>query len=628
MFETNSFLYKIINRLLKRVEMRDKETFHSWKEISEYLGRDRKTCFRWEKELGLPIHRIDEDSLRSKVFAYKSEIDKWMNEKAIHIELKKSPFLERKWVIPGLVSVTALLLIVAAVLYFSYRKHSSSYPADQAIAVFPFENSNFSEHEQYLPEGIRKFIASSLSRINNLRVIPSTVLDRNNDSYKELKNISEKLKITYFLRVQLEKKENKLRICAQLVKPANNKIVWNMESVDRLENIFSILEDICRGIHTRLNPGVKTGSILSFNDKLTQDYAAFDSYLKANYILNSSNREDDDPVKLYNRGKYYQGKWTAESNALAINLFSQAIEIDENFAQAYTGLARCYANYVNFNWDYKEEWLSKAEELLAKAATINPECPEYYSTLIQVYLIKYFGFNENTKDKAFELAQEAIQKYPFHPNLYAQVGYCYYLNFGESGNVSDFNKALELNMENYLLRPNHVNNIIFAELLMLNQEYESALAVCSNIQGGDSSLMANYRKGEIYYYMGDLDSSEAVFLQFQSVDDIDSQIGSLFNLGMISAQRGHKSEVERLLKKIELIAPKKFDFFEDKLKLASIYMGIGEKELGYKSLENFFAEERRNKTRYIYHKYIDIDRNFDRFREEERFRSLIQKRGD
>jgi TolB-like protein len=608
------------------VEMRNKEVLHSWKDISEYLGRDRKTCFRWEKELGLPIHRIDQDSLRSKVFAYKSEIDEWLNEKANHIELRK-PFLKRKWLIPGLVSATALLLIAAAVIYFTYRKYSSSYPAGLVIAVLPFENSNFSEYEQYLPEGIRKFIISSLSRINNLKVIPSAVLDRYDDSYKELKNISEKLKITYFLKAKLEKNENILKIYAQLIKPENNTIIWSMESVDRLENIFSILEDVSQGIHTRLNPDVKTGSILSFNDKLTQDYAAFDSYLKANYILNSSEREDDDPIKLYNRGKYYQGKWTQESNALAINLFSHAIEIDKNFAQAYIGLARCYANYVNFNWDYNKKWLTKAEELLAKAATINPECPEYYSALINVYLIKYMAFNENTKDKAFELAQEAIQKYPGHSNLYAQLGYCYYLKFGEFGNEPDFFKALELNEENYLLHPVHINNTIFAELLMLNQEYEKALAVCHGIQGGDSSLMTNYRKGEIYYYMGDLDSSEAVFLQFESIDDIDAQICSLFNLGLIAAQRGDKSEVERLLKKIEIIAPKKLDFFDDKLKLASIHMGIGNKELGYTFLEDFFAEEKQNKTRYIYYKYIDIDRNFDRFREEERFKNIMNQTG-
>jgi len=616
-------LFKNSYRLSKKVEMRDKEILDSWKDISVYLGRGIKTCYRWEKELGLPVHRINQDSPASRVFAYKSEINEWLKERANQIDVKK-PFLERKWVISGLASVTALLLIAAAVIYFSYRKYSSSYPAGLVIGVLPFENSNFSEYEQYLPVGIRKFFTNSFSRIDNLKVIPSTVLDKNNDSYKALKNISEKLKITYFLKIKLEKNENILKISAQLIQPENNKIIWKKESVDRLENIFFLLEDISQGIHKRLNPDVSPGSILSFNEKMTKDYAAFDDYLKANYILNSSKGENDNPIKLYNRGKYYQGRWTRESNALAINLFSQAIELDENFAQAYIGLARCYANYVNFNWDFKREWLTKADDLMAKAATINPDCPEYYSTLIQIYLIKYMAFNENTKDKAFKLAQEAIQKYPGHSNLYAQVGYCYYLKFGEFGNEPDFNKALELNEEDYLLHPNQINNIIFAELLMLNQEYEKALAVCHGIQGGDSSLMANYRKGEIYYYMGDLESSEAVFLQFESIDDIDAQIFSLFNLGMISAQKGNTSEVERLLKKIEVIAPNKFNLFEDKLKLASIYMGIGKKELGYKFLEDFFAEEKNNRTRYVYHKYIEIDKNFDNCRDEERFKNIIQ----
>jgi TolB-like protein len=617
-------LFKNNYRSSKKVEMRDKEILDSWKAISTYLGRGIKTCYRWEKELGLPIHRINQDSLSSRVFAYKSEINEWLRERANHIELRK-PFLERKWVIPGLVSATALLLIAATVIYFFYKKYSSSNPQGLVIAVLPFETSNFSEYEQYLPKGIRTFIINSLSRIKNLKVIPSAALDKYDDSYKELKAFSEKLKITYFLKVNLEKNEDILKICVQLIKPETNAIIWNKESKDRSEHIFSILEDISQGIHKRLNPDVSSGSILSFNDTLTQDYAAFDSYLKANYILNSSKREDDDPIKLYIRGKYYQGKWNKESNALAINLFSHAIEIDKNFAQAYIGLALCYANYVNFKWDYNKKWLTKAEELLAKAATINPECPEYYSALINVYLIKYMAFNENTKDKAFKLAQEAIQKYPGYSNLYAQLGYCYYLRFGEFGNESDFLKALELNEENYLLHPVHINNIIFAGLLMLNQEYEKALAVCHGIQGGESTLMANYCRGEIYYYMGDLDSSEAVFLQFESIDDIDAQICSLFNLGMLAAQRGDKSEVERLLKKIEVMAPKKFDFFEDKLKLASIHMGIGEKELGYTFLEDFFAEERQNKIRYIYHKYIDIDKNFDRFREEERFKNIMNQ---
>ena len=158
---------------------------------------------------------------------------------------------------------------------------------------------------------------------------------------------------------------------------------------------------------------------------------------------------------------------------------------------------------------------------------------------------------------------------------------------------------------------------------MLNEEYDKALMVCSGIQGGESSLIANFRIGEIYYYMGDLDSSEAVFLQFENVNDFDFSISSLFHLGMIAAQRDDTSEVERIINKIGVIAPKEFYFFEDKLKQASIYMGIGEKESGYDCLEAFFSKEKTDESRYISLKYIEIDKNFDNYREEERFKNLI-----
>ena len=120
--------------------------------------------------------------------------------------------------------------------------------------------------------------------------------------------------------------------------------------------------------------------------------------------------------------------------------------------------------------------LKVTEEFLKKAQTIFPDSPEYYSTSIQINLLKYISFNENTKNIAINLALEAINKYPYHPELFAIVGYCYYLKFGEDGNKVDFDKALELNESSYFLRPNHINNIVYAELLMLNREYDKAIA--------------------------------------------------------------------------------------------------------------------------------------------------------
>lgn len=60
---------------------RDKERLESWKEISEYLHRSIRTCYRWREELGFPVYRIDQKSRRSRIFAYKNEIDEWFDRK-------------------------------------------------------------------------------------------------------------------------------------------------------------------------------------------------------------------------------------------------------------------------------------------------------------------------------------------------------------------------------------------------------------------------------------------------------------------------------------------------------------------------------------------------------------------
>ncbi|MFH2041037.1 MAG: hypothetical protein ABIJ35_00795, partial [Acidobacteriota bacterium] len=52
-----------------------------WKDISQYMGRDIRTCQRWEKDLGLPVYRMDVKSDRSKVYAFQSEIETWLKER-------------------------------------------------------------------------------------------------------------------------------------------------------------------------------------------------------------------------------------------------------------------------------------------------------------------------------------------------------------------------------------------------------------------------------------------------------------------------------------------------------------------------------------------------------------------
>jgi hypothetical protein len=54
---------------------------NSWKQISAYLNRGVRTVQRWERALGLPVHRIRSGN-RAPVFAFEHELEQWLRESA------------------------------------------------------------------------------------------------------------------------------------------------------------------------------------------------------------------------------------------------------------------------------------------------------------------------------------------------------------------------------------------------------------------------------------------------------------------------------------------------------------------------------------------------------------------
>src|SRR5215471_11787634 len=60
----------------------------SWGEIASYLHREIRTVQRWERNLGLPVHRLRVGQ-NASVFAYPSELDKWFQEREEYIKNDK-----------------------------------------------------------------------------------------------------------------------------------------------------------------------------------------------------------------------------------------------------------------------------------------------------------------------------------------------------------------------------------------------------------------------------------------------------------------------------------------------------------------------------------------------------------
>src|SRR5580658_10581251 len=57
----------------------------SWKEIASFLDRAERTVRRWERERGLPVHRVPGGE-RGGVFAYPDELADWLKGKALELE--------------------------------------------------------------------------------------------------------------------------------------------------------------------------------------------------------------------------------------------------------------------------------------------------------------------------------------------------------------------------------------------------------------------------------------------------------------------------------------------------------------------------------------------------------------
>jgi hypothetical protein len=83
------------------------------KAIADYLETSERTVYRWEKELGLPLHRVS-GTAGSTVFVYSGELEEWLKKKdsadKARIKLRKNRALV-------IASVSAAVLIVIAAAY-------------------------------------------------------------------------------------------------------------------------------------------------------------------------------------------------------------------------------------------------------------------------------------------------------------------------------------------------------------------------------------------------------------------------------------------------------------------------------------------------------------------------------
>lgn len=586
--------------------MKNQDLLDSWKEISSYLERDVRTCMRWEKELGLPVHRMDDSSSRAKVFAYRSEIDAWLEQRAKSRKNQILAFLDNKKNAAVTLAASIALCLCLAVLYI--HKINSRSDSKISLAIMPFTNPSSPEYNPYLTTGIMNEIITMLMNTGKFMIIPITSPLQNEERSQKDK-ASNKEEASYIVRGGAQKDNNNIHIHIEMVRVKGGKQLFKDEFITRIDKLQSTQIKICQKICNILNLRYDKNQIQNL-----LNFPEFDIYSQKKNISEAFKEDPDNPLNLCLQGQSFLRYLSKESTEKASHLFQRALELDNGCARAYLGLAQCFANLINFAGENNPSWLDKAEDNAKKAQPLEPDLPEYFSTLIQIYLLQESERYENKKEMIKELADEGLKKHPRNAQLLSTVGYYYFALYGETGDPKHFSQALEMKDKAFLLDPFAPRNIAYTELLMLQQNYAKALEICRLLEKSDDSINTPYRLMQLYYYMGDLAASKSIYAQIRE-DSLALKLDHHFFLGMMAAQEGNQNETFKMINKIHLLGQdgvmKGFN-----LKMASIYMGLGMRAEGFQYLDTFFKKPYAYLRHYIYLKYIDIDKNFDNYKKE------------
>lgn len=299
--------------------------------------------------------------------------------------------------------LAGVVLLVIGMIYFNYasRTEVAAGLKDKSIAILPFKNLSEDPRNEYFSEGVIEAIRTSLSQIEELRVISRTSVEQYRESDKSAREIARELGVSALLEGSIQRSENEIRIDVRLVDGITQEQVWAKSYDHELKDVFAIQAEIAQQVadelHTKLSPEEK--SKLSKTD--TDNPKAYDLYLK---------------------GVYEYRTYTNKGTHNAIGLFTQAIALDSNYARAYAFLANSYIGLASiFGAELSAlEGLEKGKPLMDKALALDPDLAEAQMLM---------GFYKLYHDWDFEGAEAAYKQATTSDHPDALALYIDYLNF-------------------------------------------------------------------------------------------------------------------------------------------------------------------------------------------------------
>jgi TolB-like protein/Flp pilus assembly protein TadD len=270
------------------------------------------------------------------------------------------------------------------------------------VAILPFIDMSPEKNQDYFCEGMAEEIINGLCAVSGLRVASRLGSFQLRDRAADTREVGRLLNVQTFLHGSVRKADERLRIAAQLINVADGFHLWSQTFDRKLEDVFAVQEEIARQVVAALRVKLLASDASRLERRGTKNPAAYEHYLRGRHLLN---KEKETEMRA------------------AVELFRDAIRLDESFADAHAGLADVLTQLLRQRQDVPGLTSTDAVAASQRAVELAPDLPDaHVARGNALQLVREFAAAKQAFERAIALDPRHFHAHYWYAKYWAARG--------------------------------------------------------------------------------------------------------------------------------------------------------------------------------------------------------------
>jgi len=272
------------------------------------------------------------------------------------IQSAEKPVASQGWKIATFSSLIVIIGLIIFNLAGGFKQLTAS--SIQSLVILPFDNFTGDEELDYFVSGMHASLIGDMGKIPGLRVISKTSSNKYKNLDKSVPDIASELVVDAVVEANVTCLDDRVCIELKLISAfPEEQMLWSRTYDSEMHDILNLYYWVTKDIADEIQMPFSSEQRKQLDQPRPIDPKAYELYLK---------------------GKFHMGFLTKESQKTALDYFSRATEIDQEYAAAYAGIAGVWGFLKQMDYVSPDEATPEMEKYMSKALQLDSQDAEVY----------------------------------------------------------------------------------------------------------------------------------------------------------------------------------------------------------------------------------------------------------